>query len=714
MSSPTSQKQHRANILGDLRAEADHQMLTSAFLETADYKTLIDATDRPIVVGRRGTGKSAMAFHLARHWGGAARTDTISLAPTEEQIIGLREMMPEYFGSKYNLVRAGARNAWRYALLAEAAIVLARHYKFHHLHHSALLQRHATDWSSLGSDVSMRLRRRLREVGLHLDASSRIAEISSLLELSAIQDAVGAALDELNHQVVFIIDRVDEGYEPDEAGVAIVDGLLLAAIDVNTRLDNARVTLFLRDNMARAVEQLDPDYSRDVEGQVLRLHWEESQLFSLICNRLRLAFDLEAESDTKIWNRCTARELQGRDGFKRCLRLTLYRPRDILALLNDAFLVAARDGRQQIIETDVDQTAREISRKRLTDLHKEYSVILPGLQQYTASFAEASREMSVPDVYKLVDQGLERFGEDEAAAQTFTLLNTPSDVAHALYSVGFLGVKDPVTTVAAFCHDGRPLDHELKETDRMMVHPCYWMALGITHSELEPDRAEEIFDDYDIRVVSKTPELRKAKLGKMIGEHDRMPTGVENAADFEDWCLRAIRVIFAAQLTNIELHPNGTSIQRRDVVATNQARGEFWKRVLNDYQTRQVIFEVKNYTEIGPDEYRQMLSYLTGEYGRAGFIITRDDTENLLADRELAWMREIYLKHQKLVVKLTGRFLTRILSKMRSVQRHDEADVQLNRLVDQYTRNYLGEPTRRRKRKKRHPGGEKHSGSTTR
>ena len=49
----------RANILGDLRAEFDHRMLQSAFLETADYKTLIDTTDRPIVVGRRGTGKSA-------------------------------------------------------------------------------------------------------------------------------------------------------------------------------------------------------------------------------------------------------------------------------------------------------------------------------------------------------------------------------------------------------------------------------------------------------------------------------------------------------------------------------------------------------------------------------------------------------------------------------------------------------------------------------
>jgi hypothetical protein len=78
-------------------------------------------------------------------------------------------------------------------------------------------------------------------------------------------------------------------------------------------------------------------------------------------------------------------------------------------------------------------------------------------------------------------------------------------------SGGFLGVKDPVTAVTAFCHDGRMLDRPLKESDRVMVHPCYWIALGIVAREIEPGRAQEIFDDYDIRVVSSRPEIRKAQ-----------------------------------------------------------------------------------------------------------------------------------------------------------------------------------------------------------
>lgn len=703
MAPPT---QSRANILGDLRAEADHRMLKTAFLETADFRTLIDTTDRPIVVGRRGTGKSALAYRLSAHWQSTSRTDIISLAPTEEQIIGLRALMPEFYGDKYNMIRAGARTAWRYALLAEAAVALTRHYKFQNVSSPELLARHGVRWKALGGDLSMRLRKKLREVGSGLDPSTRIAEIPILLEVNALQDAVDAALQSLRHQIVFLIDRVDEGYEPDDAGVALVDALVLAAIDVNTRIDSARVTLFLRDNMARAVEQLDPDYSRNIEGQVLRLHWEENQLFSLVCKRLRAAFAIEAESDLKVWNRCTARTLLGHDGFKKCLRLTLYRPRDILALLNDAFHVAARDNRQQIIESDVEQTAQQISRNRFEDLLKEYSAILPGLRQHTASFAQGPPEMTVAEAYSLVERGSDILKTDEAAAQTFTLLNTAPDISNALYSVGFLGVKEQATGVTAFCHDGRMLDHALKDNDRVMVHPCYWMALGITHGEIEPGDAQEIFDDYDIRVISARPEIRKAKLGQIIGELDRMPVGDDGAGEFEEWCARAIQIIFAVQLSNIELHPNGAAVQRRDVVGTNLTQSPFWKRIREDYQVRQVIFEIKNYRDLGPDEYRQMTTYLTGEYGNAGFIVTRDETENLLSDRELPWMREIHNKQHKLVVKLTGTFFRRILSKLRSPQRHDEADLQLNKLFDRYTRNYLGEPTRpgaRRRKKKNKP-----------
>ena len=53
-----------SNPLGDVRAEVDHAMLSKAFLETPDYLTLLESDEKVVVVGRRGTGKSALTYKL--------------------------------------------------------------------------------------------------------------------------------------------------------------------------------------------------------------------------------------------------------------------------------------------------------------------------------------------------------------------------------------------------------------------------------------------------------------------------------------------------------------------------------------------------------------------------------------------------------------------------------------------------------------------------
>lgn len=50
-----------------------------------------------------------------------------------------------------------------------------------------------------------------------------------------------------------------------------------------------------------------------------------------------------------------------------------------------------------------------------------------------------------------------------------------------------------------------PTLRRVTEQDRGVVHLCYRMALGIAQEEIDPGTAEEIFDDYEIRVISQTP-----------------------------------------------------------------------------------------------------------------------------------------------------------------------------------------------------------------
>ncbi len=90
-----------------------------------------------------------------------------------------------------------------------------------------------------------------------------------------------------------------------------------------------------------------------------------------------------------------------------------------------------------------------------------------------------------------------------------------------------------------------------------------------------------------------------------------------------------------------------------------------------------------------------MLSYLCHEYGKLGFIITRDADESLRKEKELPWLKEMYYTHNVMIIKLTATWLMKYLSKARSPQKHDAADVALGGLLDRYCRNYLAMGGRR-------------------
>ena len=322
----------RANPLGDIRAEADQAMLDHVFVETPDYKTLIETNDRPIVVGRRGSGKSALLYGLKRYWKQVPRVHTTVWAPEEHQMIGLRPLIQK-FGDKFSLLRAASRIVWRYALLMELADKTSRTYRFPDSKDTSILQEHVRRWRKEGSYP--RLRDFLRcQISQEDSPESRIASLPALLEVEQIETALRKVTPTLKKDFVVLVDKLDEGFEPDILGTALVDGLVIASIDINDRVPSCRTTVFARDNICRAIAEADPNYSRNIEGQLIRLHWDERLLFNLTCARLRHAFSINIENNTKVWDRCTGSELHGMAGFRKALRLTLFRPRDILALLN--------------------------------------------------------------------------------------------------------------------------------------------------------------------------------------------------------------------------------------------------------------------------------------------------------------------------------------------------------------------------------------------
>ena len=182
--------------------------------------------------------------------------------------------------------------------------------------------------------------------------------------------------------------------------------------------------------------------------------------------------------------------------------------------------------------------------------------------------------------------------------------------------------------------------------------------------------------------------IRTRRLGQLVTELPNCPEGQDGANEYEKWVLTACQILFAGDLANFALHPTPDGIQRRDVIATNQAERGFWKRVLDDYKCRQVVFEAKNFADLSLDDFRQALSYTGNQYGNLVFIVNRVDNEKM-DDKVRAWVKEMWDQKRTMVMTLPTAMLTRCLKKVRSPNRRNYVDEVLSRRLDTFERSYL-------------------------
>ena len=383
------------NALGDVRAEAD-EMLRQAFVETPDYRALIESHDRTIVVGRRGTGKSALVQQLHRYWERNERVDVLRIVPEEYQTLALRPLAL-LFGPAFMHIRAGIRIAWRYAFFMEIVRTKSRHYSFKNAPEADFLRNELNRWDQLGRGVLYRLQELLRiSIDKTKSPDERIGALAEKLKVRDLAESISRASKETQRELVILIDCLDEGYQPDDIGIGVVDGLIQGALDVKVRSLGVQPFVFLRDNIFRSVQLMDPDYSRNIEGSVLRLHWEEETLYDFVARRIRVAFSVQQESSRRVWDSVTARDLQGRSGFNTILRMTLQRPRDILSLLNETFFQATRRGHTRINLEEVVAAGRLMSKARLDDLVSEYGALFPSISSLIDLFRGLPAECEPP------------------------------------------------------------------------------------------------------------------------------------------------------------------------------------------------------------------------------------------------------------------------------------------------------------------------------
>jgi hypothetical protein len=515
-------------------------------------------------------------------------------------------------------------------------------------------------------------------------------ELALALQIERLQQAVRQALLDTRKRTVFLFDGLDDGWKPTPIATAILGALGQAMADLKDSKTGIHGIAFVRDNMFRALAHFDADFSRTIEGNTLRLHWHQDSLFVLVAKRLRVALNLtEIENDVKVWNRFAQNILKDKRGFGQCLQQTLYRPRDILVLLNRAYAEAARAERSEIIESDIEASAANISAERLTDLIKEYDTVLPGLGLFVRTFEGRPAFAKLGTVLNLLEDTVKDADFREVGSSDFALFSSGREMLSALYGVGFIGFRHSRTGGYIFCHDGSPSELDFSQTEsETVIHPCYWKALNLNSDAGPEEIVVQVEDDEESTNREDISDLRTKLLGQIVSQLPSISLGDAGCRQFEEWVMRTVKILFAGKLCNFEFKPNAGAIQQRDIVATDMATSGVWRRIVEDYQSRQVIFEVKNYESLKPEDFRQASGYLTGEYGRFAIVITRSPNE-ALDSVERGWVKEIWTSHKHLIVLIPGKLLSHWASKLRSDKKFDYVDEHLGRRIDTFVRSYL-------------------------
>jgi hypothetical protein len=676
-------------ILGASTAEAD-VVLDQAFVHTPQYLAVVESRDYNFVVGRRGTGKSAICKHAASAMSAGDKSLLIALRSPKHDNIDLVGLI-EVGELDYRIASEAVRLAFRIFLLHRLNDGLREHprairagRRSHHPEPSGdvPVSPKGRSYASFIADVM----REYASLGIPpTEVPRRLAED---YQIASVQQPVAETIKEASLDVVILVDGLDEGWLPSEEATAVLGGLARGASQFDEEQSGIHVCLFVRDNMWRAIAHIDSDYSRDFEGRDIRLTWNKDMLLELTADRLRAVSFSTADSSIKAWNQFVGKDLQGRSGFEWCLQFTLHRPRDVIALLNRAYFLSKAAGQDRPSRASVLGSAREASVNRLRDLELEYAGILPGVTTLLESFERENAAFSYGDMLESLEDILRdnRFISD--AASDFAILDDPRTAFEVLYSVGFLGVVE-ADGRAYFCHDGAPQgvpDPPLEGV--VLVHPAYWRALELQPDEAAEGFASDIRDEYQYdgtpRLVS---DIRLKRLGALVTDLGQIDTGRAGASDFEDWVARALRIVFSYSLEDIQARPSPDTVDRRDIVAFNAANSSFWKMIKDDWGCRQVVFELKNYEELKPNDFRQAAAYGGGEYGRLTFIVYRSDRDHLVS-RERNRVAQMYLTSKHLNVLFPTQFIRKFLEKTYARKRDDYVERKMKRWFNTVVRRY--------------------------
>ncbi len=470
--------------LGDLAAENEIKALDSYFIPTAQYQKAKQGHAR-LVVGRKGTGKSALFYSLRSTFRPLKSHLVLDLRPEGHQLVKLREFVLAGLSGGYQQHLLTA--FWNYLLIVEIAYQIAKHegtshYKDARLRNAfdRIAKEFPNETDEEQADFSERLLRLVNEV---TERRSQMAEpqsnadITQLVYSRQIRELLEALTEYLSisrRSVWILIDNLDKGWPirsvlPED--ISILRSLLEATRKLERQFESRGVELhsvaFIRNDIYQHLI-LEPA-ERGKETAAL-LDWNDPEVLKqLLARRLSSGLDGEMDFDT-LWAQFFPSHVKGEESFQFVLNRTLMRPRELLRFVRECIDVGVNRQHQKLTEDDILQAEQSYSSDALVDVCLEMRDVNAKFGDVPYAFIGSSVVLSKADVAKrLEDAGIR---PEEI-----------SSVTEILLWFGVLGIyldDEEERFSYQYEHNSNMLTAGISHY-AYCIHPAFRIALGCTH-----------------------------------------------------------------------------------------------------------------------------------------------------------------------------------------------------------------------------------------
>ena len=468
--------------LGDPAAENEIGGLRNYFVPTGQYRQATQGHAR-LVVGRKGSGKTAMFYRVRDSMKGVSRV-VLDLKPEGHQFAKLRDLVQTELSQglrEHTLVAF-----WNYILLCELAQKV--------LHTDLrIAERDNTRWQayrkldymfadhlvSAKDDLSQRLLRqvdRLVERKELLIAEGLRADVTQIVfggDIDVLANAVADYLVE-KEAVCLLIDNLDKSWPTrgtTDTDIMILRTLLEAARKLQRELEEREIEfkclVFIRTDVFEHLLRETPDKGKDT---AIRLDWDDREVFKDIVARRVGSSIGQQEAFDVVWPLVAETHVGIEDSFNYIVDRTLMRPRDLLTFLQRAIETALNRGHNRITGGDIQQAEKSYSGDMLVTVGHEVGDVEPGFADAVYALYGGQRRLTGAELERALEEG----GVEAASV---------ARAIEVLTWFGYLGVESGDDGGVKYSYevryDLRQLLRQAHAGARFVVHPAFVSALAL-------------------------------------------------------------------------------------------------------------------------------------------------------------------------------------------------------------------------------------------